>query len=81
MGIAFDSAGNLFGTSYSSANSPLWEFNPTTGVATVVGNTGIPYLHGGDIFFAVPEPSTYAALASLGALGFAVYRRRQRPAA
>jgi hypothetical protein len=29
---------------------------------------------------AIPEPSTYAALASLGVLGFAVWRRRNLPA-
>jgi len=32
----------------------------------------------GAILTAVPEPSTYAALCGLGALGFAAYRRRRR---
>jgi hypothetical protein len=75
MGIAFDGAGNLYGTSYSSSNSPLWSINPATGAATVIGSTGIPNLHGGDILFAVPEPSTWTLVAALGAVAYTVVRR------
>jgi hypothetical protein len=42
--------------------------------ATVIYDVGIDDVH----ITAVPEPSAYAALAGLGVLGFAAYRRRRR---
>jgi hypothetical protein len=50
---------------------------PTTSGGTPIGRWGPANLQ----FAAVPEPSTYAALAGLGALGFAVLRRRRQAAA
>ena len=52
-GIAFDPAGNLYGlTTFSSspANS-LVRINPTTGVATLVGATGLSNIFEGDLAF------------------------------
>lgn len=46
-------------------------------------NGGAPAITAGEMYFdnfsvtAIPEPSTYAALAGLGALGLALWRRRQ----
>lgn len=77
MGIAFDAAGNLFGTSYNTTNSQLWSINSSTGVATLVGYTGIPYLHGGDILYAVPETSTWATFAGICSLVFVFIRKRR----
>jgi hypothetical protein len=71
MGLFFDSADNLFATSWCSANSPLYKVNPTTGATTIVGLTGLPYLHGGDVFIAssaVPEPTSYAIVIGVGLL-------------
>lgn len=49
MGLAFDAADNLYGTEWCSGNSPLYKIDPSTGVATVVGITGISQPHGGDV--------------------------------
>jgi len=48
MGIMHDTDGTLYATEYVVA-SPLYEINPITGVATVIGNTGFDFPHGGDI--------------------------------
>ena len=49
MGIMHDTDGTLYATEYVVA-SPLYEINPITGVATVIGNTGFDFPHGGDIY-------------------------------
>lgn len=51
MGIMHDTDGTLYATEFVDA-SPLYEINPTTGVATVIGNTGFDDPHGGDIYSA-----------------------------
>jgi hypothetical protein len=53
-----------------------------TNTFTAANYSGLTPLNNRDIAFtasgfAVPEPSTYAALAGMGALGFAAYRRRR----
>lgn len=73
MGIAFDSADNLFATAFIG-NSSFWEIDTTTGVATAINSaSGINGPHGGDIL--VPEPGSMTLLA-LGLLGLVSLRRR-----
>ena len=64
-----------------------WNHEPTVGLRAIKYPTGTwesngPYGDNSGAFqvtgSAVPEPSTYAALASLGFVGLAVYRRRKR---
>jgi fibronectin-binding autotransporter adhesin len=62
-----------FDASTSVAGTALITGYDTAGFTATLSN-------GGQLSFAasaVPEPSTYAALAGLGILGFAVYRRRR----
>lgn len=70
MGIMHDTDGTLYATEYIAA-SPLYEINPTTGVATVIGNTGFDFPHGGDIYSAPSPPSSPSAqpVTSVPALG------------
>ncbi|AOS44033.1 hypothetical protein Verru16b_01094 [Lacunisphaera limnophila] len=84
---------SLDGSSYNSVATFLpvsqWD-NSTNGVANgfnfgVFGNSNTPgAISVGSIYAdnfavsAIPEPSTYAALAGLGALGLALWRRRAR---
>lgn len=56
---------NLFPALNATGNVGIWNGNGTLGTWQVVGAA------------AIPEPSTYAALAGLGALGLAVLRRRR----
>jgi hypothetical protein len=79
MGLSFDSANNLFGTDYCSANSPLYAINRITGVETSVGFTGIANPHGGDILVAAPVPEPSAIVLLLTALlgtGICIRRRK-----
>jgi len=48
MGLMHDTDGTLYATEYVAA-SPLYEIDPVTGVATVIGSTGFDFPHGGDI--------------------------------
>ena len=80
MGIMFDEHDTLFGTAYmGTANldfvSPLFNIDPASGMATVIGNTGFVNPHGGD--YAVPEP-TSAVLSLLGCSICCLVRRRCR---
>jgi len=75
MGLAFDGSDNLFATSWCAGNSPLYEINPVTGVAGIVGFTGIANPHGGDIN-PIPEPSSIVLVAS-GFIGLAGTLRRR----
>ncbi len=60
MGIMHDTDGTLYATEYVVA-SPLYEINPITGVATVIGNTGFNFPHGGDIY-GLPKFTINAAI-------------------
>jgi hypothetical protein len=71
-----------------NANSPLWQVNPATGAATLMGNvTGLPNDAAQQItagtfqFSSVPEPTTLA-LAGLAAssMGATLWRRRTKRA-
>jgi len=44
MGITFDAEGRLFATTYE-ANSMLYRIDPATGAATMVGSTGVAFVH------------------------------------
>jgi hypothetical protein len=56
---------SLFPALNATGNVGIWNANGTLGTWQVVGAA------------AIPEPSTYAALAGLGALGLAMLRRRR----
>lgn len=93
---SLDAAYSLDGTSYTSVATFLpvtqWD-NSVNGVANgfnfgVFGNSNtIAAISTGSVYAdnfsvsAIPEPSTYAAFAGLGALGLAFWRRRQKAVA
>lgn len=86
MGIMFGQTGALYATDYV-AGAQLYSVNPTTGVATVIGPTGLNQPHGGDIALVASLSSTTPVptlsewgmiiLSSLLALGGVVSIRRQ----
>lgn len=63
---------------WDPAKKGTWNDTPLNGTTLFGGTTTGPYY--GLIESAIPEPSTYAALAGLGTLGFAGFRRRRRQA-
>lgn len=66
------------GTNWSNGNtfagSPLYMTTP------LAGGLGASYVGANMAFSAIPEPSTYAAIAGAAMLGLAVWRRRRRTA-
>ncbi len=60
MGIMFDENDTLFATAYVP-NSPLYNIDLNTLSATVIGNTGFFFPHGGDILLG-GEPATTQVL-------------------
>lgn len=82
MGIMFDEHDTLFATAYmGTANldfvSPLFNIDPSNGMATVIGSTGFVNPHGGDFRHAVPEP-TSVFITLLGCSICCLVRRRCR---
>ncbi|MEY2882049.1 MAG: hypothetical protein RLZZ15_4429, partial [Verrucomicrobiota bacterium] len=72
----FVSAGSITGFSADKFSLNTGGFTGSTGTWSIAqsGNSlNLLYAAGA----AVPEPSTYAALAGAGALAFAIYRRRK----
>lgn len=67
MGIMFDENDTLWASLYTS-NSGLYTLNTSTGVGTLVHNSGIYYPHGGDIYNPVPDESASIFLFSIGLL-------------
>lgn len=67
--------------STDSATSSLYTINTATGAATLVGAFGTGVTAIAINPSAIPEPSTFAALAGLAALGLAASRRRRAVAA
>lgn len=82
MGIMFDTDGTLHATDYTPSSN-LYRIDTTTGAATLVGNTGLAFSHGGDIALngSIPEPSSVISAGIAGLVGVAVARRRRRASA
>lgn len=82
MGIAFDGNNNLFGTQWGVGNSPFWQINANTGVASVISfGSGVASPHGGDIRHNVPDAAGTVTVLGLGLLGIAAFRRKFQAAA
>ena len=83
---AFDASNNVLNafnlpiTHSSNAGEfyGLGGFGSLIAKATLVGDFNDYIFVENSTIAAIPEPSTYAALAGLGVLGFAAYRRRRR---
>ncbi|MBI4622829.1 MAG: DUF4082 domain-containing protein [Verrucomicrobia bacterium] len=58
-----------------------WVSGTPSGFTTspLAGGSGASYIGANMAFTAIPEPSTYAAIAGAAMLGLAVWRRRRRP--
>lgn len=56
MGIMFDALDVLYATDYTPSSS-LYTINTSTGAATLVGNTGLSFAHGGDFLTGGPTPT------------------------
>jgi hypothetical protein len=84
-GIMFGRNNTLYATS-DVAGSSLFTVDPVTGALTLVGNTGQPFLLGGDFQLptTTPEPGGLALAGlgtALGAVGLLAYCRLKRAAA
>jgi hypothetical protein len=76
-------AGSLTGTfgsisaTYTIATADLLGVAPSIGITTRTSTTGTATRFDDLTISAIPEPSTYAALAGLATLGFVAFRRRR----
>lgn len=77
--LAFGFDGQLYGAdSVEGTPAHLYRLDLTTGIATDLGNSGVPGLNG---LVAIPEPSTLAAVGFAAMLCRRSPRRNARPAA
>ncbi|MES2697305.1 MAG: PEP-CTERM sorting domain-containing protein [Verrucomicrobiota bacterium] len=75
--LAFNNAGVAYSGLRTGSATDLFTINMTTGDATLLGRAGAPFSALAFSTSAIPEPSTYAAIAGMGVLALAVYRRRR----
>lgn len=74
--LAFDSSGNLFGSSLDQGTSTIFQINRVTGAITNVHSTAIN-LDAIVFVAATPEPATLS-LFGLGSLGLLAWRRKRK---
>jgi hypothetical protein len=84
VGDSFGTLSNTFTSPFTFPSGTNWAASWVTNVpgglleSPLAGGLNASYVGANMAFTAVPEPSTYAAFAGLGVLGFAAWCRRQR---